>query len=95
MTQNKHIDMPPKIAAKLSSSEKASLKKLKHKENMAKANPAVAAANKEVCYTQNFIHVQFIVVIYISVSSDSFYVDWLYRIKKLEIEEIAAVIQKV
>ena len=31
---------------KLSSSEKAAAKKLKHKENMAKANPQVAAENK-------------------------------------------------
>ena len=31
---------------KLSSSEKAAAKKLKHKDNLAKANPAVAAANK-------------------------------------------------
>lgn len=30
----------------LSSSEKASLKKLKHKENIAKANPELAAKNK-------------------------------------------------
>jgi hypothetical protein len=30
----------------LSSSEKAALKKLKHKENVAKANPSLAAANK-------------------------------------------------
>ncbi len=30
----------------LSSSEKAALKKLKHKENIAKANPALAALNK-------------------------------------------------
>jgi len=30
----------------LSSSEKAALKKLKHKENMQKSNPALAAANK-------------------------------------------------
>jgi hypothetical protein len=31
----------------LTSSEKAALKKLKHKENMAKANPELAAKNKE------------------------------------------------
>jgi hypothetical protein len=31
----------------LTSSEKAALKKLKHKENMAKANPELAARNKE------------------------------------------------
>ena len=30
----------------LSSSEKAAAKKLKHKENIAKANPDLAAANK-------------------------------------------------
>lgn len=30
----------------LTSSEKASLKKLKHKENIAKANPDLAARNK-------------------------------------------------
>lgn len=30
----------------LTSGEKNALKKLKHKENMAKANPQVAAANK-------------------------------------------------
>jgi len=30
----------------LSSGEKAALKKLKHKENMAKANPELAARNK-------------------------------------------------
>jgi hypothetical protein len=30
----------------LTSGEKAAAKKLKHKENMAKANPALAAANK-------------------------------------------------
>lgn len=32
---------------KLSSSEKAAAKKLKHKENLAKANPEKAAAKKE------------------------------------------------
>jgi hypothetical protein len=31
----------------LSSSEKAALKKLKHKENIAKSNPELAALNKE------------------------------------------------
>jgi hypothetical protein len=30
----------------LTSGEKAALKKLKHKENLAKANPQLAAANK-------------------------------------------------
>jgi hypothetical protein len=44
--------MPPKQQEKkaktysLTSGEKAAAKKLKHKENIAKANPAVAAANK-------------------------------------------------
>jgi hypothetical protein len=44
--------MPPKQQTKkvmsksLTSGEKAAAKKLKHKENIAKANPAVAAANK-------------------------------------------------
>ena len=38
--------MTPKIVAKLSSGEKASLKKEKAKENKAKANPVLAAENK-------------------------------------------------
>jgi hypothetical protein len=36
-----------KANSKLSSGEKASLKKVKAKENKAKSNPALAAANKE------------------------------------------------
>ena len=32
--------------AKLTSGEKAALKKLKHKENLAKSNPELAARNK-------------------------------------------------
>lgn len=35
-----------KVHPKLTSSEKAASKKLKHKENMAKANPDLAARNK-------------------------------------------------
>ena len=35
-----------KANVKLSSGEKAALKKLKHKENVAKSNPELAAANK-------------------------------------------------
>ena len=38
--------MAEKKIAQLSSSEKAAAKKLKHKENIAKANPELAAANK-------------------------------------------------
>ena len=35
-----------KNVVQLSSSEKAAAKKLKHKENLQKANPVLAAANK-------------------------------------------------
>ena len=38
--------MPPKKEAPMSSGEKAAAKKLKNKENKAKANPELAAANK-------------------------------------------------
>lgn len=39
--------MPTPKQAKMSSGEKAAAKKIKAKENAAKANPALAAANKE------------------------------------------------
>lgn len=35
-----------KSAPQLTSGEKAALKKLKHKDNLAKSNPVLAAANK-------------------------------------------------
>ena len=38
--------MAPKAPVKMSSGEKASIKKEKAKENKAKANPELAAANK-------------------------------------------------
>jgi hypothetical protein len=38
--------MPPKKIAAMSSGEKAAAKKIKAKENLAKANPELAARNK-------------------------------------------------
>ena len=43
---NNVVVMAPKVVPRLSSGEKASLKKEKAKENKAKANPTLAAENK-------------------------------------------------